>query len=269
MEACPMALNVTSFGAGDLIKTVKPDISGSERATYFPVAVQRPSTDRIRALPIRIPRPRSLALCLAYAAIGFTPIGALALTIGGLWSLTIGALVLIVPAVVAAIVLGIRNPRYGRYALEGLAAGLAAVLIYDLVRWTFVAFGLWGDFIPNIGGWLNGTGEPNWILGYGFRWLGDGGGMGLTFMVAARTFVPRLGRSVAVGIGIAYGLSIWVCLLVTLVVSPEGQAMLFPLTAVTLILSWIGHVVYGAVLGAFLGRGGVQSIRTPQLAAAA
>jgi RsiW-degrading membrane proteinase PrsW (M82 family) len=30
--------------------------------------------------------------------------------------------------------------------------------------------------------------------------------------------------------------------------------MLFPLNPVTLLLSWIGHVVYGAVLGAFLGR---------------
>jgi hypothetical protein len=39
-------------------------------------------------------------------------------------------------------------------------------------RWTFVALGLWGDFIPNIGGWLNGTGQPDWVLGYAFRWLG-------------------------------------------------------------------------------------------------
>jgi hypothetical protein len=269
MEACPMSVSVTSFGAADLTNTVKSVTSTNARVTYVPLDVQRTSTDRVRALQIRIPRPRTLALCLAYAAIGFTPIGALALTIGGLWSLTIGALVLVVPAVVAGVVLGIRYPRYGRYALEGLAAGLAAVLIYDLVRWTFVALGLWGDFIPNIGGWLNGTGEPNWILGYGFRWLGDGGGMGLTFMVAARTFVPRLRRPAALGIGIAYGLSIWLCLLVTLIVSPEGQEMLFPLTAATLILSWIGHVVYGAVLGAFLSRWGARSMRTPQLAVAA
>jgi hypothetical protein len=266
-----MSAPVTTFESADLAGSVKSIASTDERATYVPLDVQRAAAERIGGLQIRIPRPRTLALCLAYAAIGFTPIGALALTIGGLWSLSLGALVLIVPAVVAAVVLGFRYPRYGRYALEGLTAGLAAVLIYDLVRWTFVALGLWGDFIPNIGGWLTGTGEPNWILGYGFRWLGDGGGMGLTFMVAARTFVPRLRRSAALGIGIAYGLSIWLCLLVTLIVSPEGQEMLFPLTTMTLLLSWIGHVVYGAVLGAFLGRGGVRSIRTPtpQMAVAA
>jgi hypothetical protein len=255
---------VTPLGTGDLTGIVRSQSSANRRATYVSLDVQRTTSGRIGALSIRVPRARTLAVCLAFAAIGFTPIGALALTIGGLWSLTMGALVLIVPAVLTAVVLGFRNPRYGRYALEGLAAGLAAVLIYDVVRWTFVAFGLWGDFIPNIGGWLNGTGQPDWILGYAFRWLGDGGGMGLTFMVAARTFVPRMARPAALGIGIAYGLSIWLCLLVTLIVSPEGQTMLFPLTAVTLLLSWIGHVVYGAVLGAFLSRG-TRLTRMPQL----
>src|SRR4029079_17411224 len=126
--------------------------------------------------------------------IGFTPIGALALTIGGLWSLAFGTLILIVPGVFAAVGLGILFPRFGRAAAEGLAAGLVAVLVYDVVRWTFVGLGWWGDFIPNIGGWLNGTGQPDWILGHAFRWLGDGGGMGVTFMVAARTFAPRLAR---------------------------------------------------------------------------
>jgi hypothetical protein len=202
--------------------------------------------------PLRMPKHRTIAICLAYGAIGFTPIGALALTIGGLWSLAIGSLVLIVPGVITALVLGLTFPRHGRYAVEGLTAGLAAVLVYDLVRWTFVAFGWWGDFIPNIGGWLNGTGQPDWILGYLFRWLGDGGGMGLTFMVASRTLLPGLERRASVVLGIVYGLAIWACLLVTLVVAPEGQTLLFPLTAVTLVLSWIGHVVYGAVLGAML-----------------
>jgi hypothetical protein len=228
--------------------------------------IGRPAVSHAR--PVYLVHWRTTVLCLAYAAIGFTPIGALALTIGGLWSLTVGSLVLIVPGVVAAIVLGLRFPRYGRLAAEGLAAGLVAVLVYDAVRWTFVGLGLWGDFIPTIGGWLNGTGQPDWILGYGFRWLGDGGGMGVTFMVAARTFVPRLARRAPIVLGIAYGLAIWTCLLITLVVSPEGQMMLFPITALTLLLSWIGHMVYGAVLGAALSRAGMRtSRRLPALAA--
>jgi len=36
------------------------------------------------------------------------------------------------------------------------------------------------------------------------------------------------------------------------IVAPAGQTLLFPITAMTLVLSWIGHVVYGAVLGVML-----------------
>jgi hypothetical protein len=174
------------------------------------------------------------------------------------------ALIIRVPGLrAAAIVLGVLFPRHGRYAAEGPAAGLLAVLVYNLVRWTFVSLGWWGDFIPNIGGWLTGTGQPDWLLGYGFRWLGDGGGMGIAFMVAARTLIAQPARGAAVALGIAYGLAIWVCLLITLIVSPEGQAQLFPLTALTLLLGWVGHVVYGAVLGAMFGRPGMRFLRMP------
>jgi len=205
---------------------------------------------------------RRIALCLAFAAIGFSPIAALALTVGGLWSLPIGSLVLVVPAIIVGIVLALTCQRYGRHAVHGLTAGLIAVLVYDLVRWTFVALGLWGDFIPNIGGWLDGTGQPNWILGYGFRWLGDGSGMGVAFMVAARELLPRFSPRASVAIGVAYGLAIWLCLIMTLVVAPAGQSMLFPLTPMTVLLSWIGHVVYGGVLGAGLARASEASRRT-------
>jgi hypothetical protein len=232
---------------------------------------QQRARSRVRVGPftVRVPSRRTAALCIAYSAVGFAPIGALALTIAGLWSLSVGSLILILPAVVFAIILGVLSPRQGWYALEGLVAGLIGVLVYDLVRWTFVGLGWWGDFIPNIGGWLNGTGRPDWLLGYAFRWLGDGGGMGIAFMVAARSLVSRPARRAAVALGIAYGLAIWTCLLITLIVSPEGQTLLFPLTAVTLLLSWVGHVVYGAVLGAVLVLAGTRVKRMPAVAVAA
>jgi hypothetical protein len=196
----------------------------------------------------------ALALPAAFGAVGFTPIAALCLTIFGFWSLSLGTLILIVPAIVAAVAIGLALPAYGRFALEGLAAGLVAVLVYDIVRWTFVGLGWWGDFIPNIGGWLNGTGQPDVILGYGFRWLGDGGGMGVAFMVAARVLLPSLPTRTSVVLGISYGLTIWLCLLVTLIAAPLGEMFLFPLTPLTLVLSGIGHIVYGAVLGYALAR---------------
>jgi hypothetical protein len=205
------------------------------------------------------PDTRDLLISIAYMGIGFSPIGALALTIAGLWSLSVGSMVMIVPSIVLALLLGVISPRHGRTALEGFIAGIVAVLIYDMVRWDFVAFRLWGDFIPNIGGWLDGSDAPNWLLGYGFRWLGDGGGMGLTFMVAARTFAPALARRSPLPLAIGYGLFIWMCLLVTLIASPDGQSRLFPITPTTLLLSWIGHVVYGSVLGVFFARGRIAT----------
>ena len=204
---------------------------------------------------------RGLLISLTFIGIGFSPIGALALAIGGLWTLSTGAMVMIAPSIVLAIVLSVLSPRHGRMALEGFVAGLVAVLVYDMVRWDFVAFHLWGDFIPNIGGWLDGSDRPNWLLGYGFRWLGDGGGLGLSFMVAARTFAPTLARRSPLSLAIGYGMFVWVCLLVTLIASPDGQTLLFPITLTTLLLSWIGHVVYGSVLGLFFARGEITTRR--------
>ena len=53
----------------------------------------------------------------------------------------------------------------------------------------------------------------------------------------------------------AYGLFVWICLLITLIATPDGQVLLFPITPTTLLLSWTGHVVYGSVLGVFFARG--------------
>jgi hypothetical protein len=204
---------------------------------------------------LQVGRRRDMAVGVVFMLIGFTPIAALALTIGGLWTLSVGSVVLIAPALVVGAILGLLSPCHGRRAVEGFVAGLAAVLVYDLVRWTFVGFGWWGDFIPTIGGWLNGTGQPDWLLGYTFRWLGDGGGMGLTFMVGARSVLPAgLRRRSAYGVAVAYGLGIWACLIITLIVTAEGQLLLFPLTPLTLLLSCAGHIVYGLVLGAFVAR---------------
>jgi hypothetical protein len=214
---------------------------------------------RIRSRWFAAPNAPNLLISIVYMGIGFSPIGALALTIAGLWTLSVGSAVMIVPSIILALGLGVLSPRHGRMALEGFIAGLVAVLIYDIVRWDFVAFHLWGDFIPNIGGWLDGSDAPNWLLGYGFRWLGDGGGLGLTFMVAARTFAPGLARRSPLALAIGYGLFIWTCLLITLIATPDGQSLLFPITPTTLLLSWTGHVVYGIVLGVFFARGQIAA----------
>jgi imidazolonepropionase-like amidohydrolase len=49
--------------------------------------------------------------------------------------------------------------------------------------------------------------------------------------------------------GIVFGLAICCGLLLTLALSPHGQAILFPLGLNTVVMATIGHVIYGATLG--------------------
>ena len=192
-----------------------------------------------------------LALGMTFGAIGFAPITALAAAIFEVCPLPLGALAGVGPAALVALALGIGAPVHGRRALTGFVSGLAAVLVYDAVRWLLVSLvGGWADFIPNIGGWLLGTGQPDWLLGYTFRWLGDGGGMGMAYAAGLGLLGRRAGDW---RLGLAYGVGIWLCLLATLLLAPRGQAMLFPSTPMTFTLSLIGHLVYGATLGALCG----------------
>jgi hypothetical protein len=193
-----------------------------------------------------------VGLALAYAAVGFSPILALALAIGSVCGLPLSATVLVGSACIGAVFLVRRFPESRQPALEGFCAGLLAVFGYDLARWLTIAAGWWGDFIPSIGGWLLGTQQPDIVVGYAYRWLGDGGGMGMAFVVAVRLVAPTLGGRTNLALGFAYGVAIWVCLIVTLLISPDGQHLLFPLTLVTLALSLGGHLIYGGLLGVWV-----------------
>ena len=188
-------------------------------------------------------------MSLAYFAIGFSPITALAIAIIGFLPLYITALILVLPSVVLGIGLAFMFPYYGKLALKGLLIGLIAVFLYDCMRIPFIITGIWGDFIPKISEWLLNTSQPNWIVGYLWRYLGDGGFMGMAFTVAFCVLKPRVGvRTAALGFGIA----IWLCLLGTLILAPHGEAMLFKLTLTTLSLSFLGHLIYGASIGMLL-----------------
>jgi hypothetical protein len=188
-------------------------------------------------------------MSLTYFAIGFSPITALAIAIIGFLPLYITALIMGVPSVVLGIALAFMFPYYGKLALKGLLIGLIAVFLYDCMRIPFIIAGIWGDFIPKISTWLLNTSQPNWLVGYLWRYLGDGGFMGMAFTVAYCTLKPRIGSRTA---AIAFGIAIWLCLLGTLILAPHGQTMLFKLTLTTLSLSFLGHLIYGASIGLLL-----------------
>src|SRR3989441_12154746 len=191
----------------------------------------------------------ALFVSVAYFGIGFSPITALAMAIIGILPLSVATLLIVLPATLLGIGLALRFPAYGKLALKGLSIGLIAVFLYDCMRVPFILTGVWGDFIPKINMLLFNNSQSNWVVGYIWRYVGDGGYMGMAFTVAYCVLKPRVDSRIA---GVGFGLAIWVCLLGTLVLAPHGQEMLFKLTLTTMSLSLLGHLIYGISLGMLL-----------------
>ena len=193
--------------------------------------------------------PISSALIPAtLVAFGFSPIGALALALVNEVPLYVSTVVLVLPATIGTLFFFLKYPRYRRQVTVGLVSGLLATLVYDCTRLPCLALGLWPDFIPKIGGLALNSAQPNWLVGYLWRYLGDGGGMGIAFAV----FFGNIRRFRRIRrIGVAYGIGVWLALMTTLAACPDPGRLMFVLTPLTFAMSLLGHVVYGGVLGHF------------------
>jgi hypothetical protein len=141
---------------------------------------------------------------------------------------------------------------------RGLIAGMVACIVYDAARLFAVhVLGLMGDFIPVMGSFV--TGEPDTAgsaaVGYVYRYLGDAGGLGVAFFVIAYAIgVDRWKNAYAVLAAIAFGVfPTWAGLMATVALSPNGEERMFPLNTATVIITLLGHVIFGLFLGlAFL-----------------
>lgn len=181
------------------------------------------------------PLPRVL-----FAVLGFVPIMSLCAALFGWVPLHVSVKVLVLPALAAAIALGLARPAWGRIALMGFLAGLVATAAYDVTRLALVWVGVWPDFIPPIGklALMDPSAHPFW--GYLWRFIGNGGGMGVTFAMLGWRGTRW---------GMAYGVLVCFGLFGTLMFAAGAQEALFPLTGITAAAALIGHLDYGAVLG--------------------
>lgn len=191
-------------------------------------------------------RQQHISISLIFFAIGFSAITALAIAIFGWLPLDIAAYLLIVPSLVIWLVIGILHPDYGKLALKGFIIGILACFFYDSMRFVTITLGLWGDFIPRIGMWLLHTHKPDWVIGYIWRYVGDGGFMSVAFVVGYRLLKPALDVRIA---ALIFGIAIWLCLIGTILLAPYGSQMLFALTPITFSLSLLGHIIYGLAIG--------------------
>jgi hypothetical protein len=190
------------------------------------------------SLPSMFPR-------MIFVALGFTAIGPLALAYVEALPLPVSARLILLPAAAIVILLGMRYREWGRRALIGWVAGIIATMIYDCLRLGLVQVGIWGDPIPGIGRLLLDDPSANWMWGYAWRFMGNGGGMAIAF-----TMLPWRG----VKAGIIYGSMICTGLVAVLAFWPVAQEHFFPLTPITAAGGFAGHWVYGGVLGYITSR---------------
>src|SRR5205807_1124241 len=184
---------------------------------------------------------------LAIFVIGFSPIASLSLSTFNLIPLNISGPAIVFPAIVGAVVLDSVCRQYRQTLVRGFLLGVISVFLYDsLCRFPFMAMGVWHDFIPKIGNYLLDREHVHWSVGYLWRYIGNGGGMGLAFY-AMYPLVAR--RMKAVKAGLIYGVAIFCCLLATIYLSPSGRTYLFDPNRLTASLGFLGHLVYGLSLG--------------------
>ncbi len=223
------------------------------------------------AIPVRPPRgrraPQSLVrpgggsrhgllrigLHLLLAAL---PLLAISAHVFGLIRMQDSAPILVIPLATAVVALTVLAPHAeDRVIAHGMLWGILGCGVYDGFRLLTVhGFGWWADFIPTMGTWI--TGNPNdlvagAVVGYLWRYIGDGGGIGITFFAGASALgLHRRSRRVAVTAAVVFSVApVWAGLIATVALATNGQTMMFPLTPTTLSLSLIGHLIFGAIMG--------------------
>lgn len=199
--------------------------------------------------------PARVGLHLVLAGL---PLLAISAHVFGLVPMHLSAALLVVPLALTAALLAVFAPAgEDRVVFAGAAWGVVATVAYDVVRFdTVYLLGWWGDFIPTMGGWVLGhegaaPGTADTVVGYLWRYLGDGGGIGIVFFVlAAATGLWRCGPRTVVGAAVVFAVvPVWAGLIGTVALAPGGQQQMFPLTPTTVALSLLGHLVFGVVLG--------------------
>lgn len=184
---------------------------------------------------------------LTIFVLGFAPIGSLSLSTFNLIPLYVSGPAIVLPAIAAVVTIGLMFRRYAPVLVRGFLLGVIAVFLYDLTcRFPFMAIGVWHDFIPKIGNYLLHREHVSWSVGYLWRYIGNGGGMGLAFYAVYPLLISRVKPLKA---GLAYGVAIFCCMLATIYLSPSGRTYLFDPKPMSALLGFLGHVVFGLTLG--------------------
>jgi hypothetical protein len=196
-----------------------------------------------------------IALVLLLASM---PILAIPADVSGLIPQSTSSIVVIVLLAVLGTLVVFAPHRIDMIVGRGLIAGMVATIVYDGARLFAVhVLGLMGDFIPVMGSFV--TGEPDTTgsaaVGYVWRYIGDGGGLGVAFFVVAFALgIDRWRNAYAVLASVTFAVfPTWAGLMATVALLPRGEEMMFDLNPATFIITLVGHLIFGFFLGlAFL-----------------
>jgi hypothetical protein len=186
------------------------------------------------------------------------PILAIPADVSGLVPQSISSVIVIALCAVLGTIVTFAPHRLDMIVGRGLIAGMVATIVYDGARLFAVhVLGLMGDFIPVMGSFV--TGEPDTTgsaaVGYIWRYIGDGGGLGVAFFVVAFALgIDRWKNVYAVLASVAFAVfPTWAGLMATVALLPRGEEMMFDLNPATFTITLVGHLIFGWFLGlAFL-----------------
>lgn len=200
------------------------------------------------------PALRSTGRMALFAVAAGLPVLSISAHVFGIVTIYWAARYVVLPAMLLALVLVLAEVPEATVVKQGAVAGLIAVAAYDFTRLPFVLLGLWADFIPRVGGWVvvnEGFPILHAVLGYTWRYIGNGLGIGVFFFLACSLFQVRRHF---VPLAVAYGVFVWSGLMATVVLAERGQKLLFAITPLSVTVSLTGHLVYGLVLGLIKAR---------------
>jgi hypothetical protein len=195
------------------------------------------------ALMLSVRNVQPCTVCFLFA--GVLPVSSIALHCAGVLALNHCLLFLVIPAFILAFTTAAINTRIFTLAFRGWISGVVAVALYDLSRVPFILAG-WEDFIPHITEWLTGSDDHAFLIGYAWRYIGNGGGLGIVFFLLADHFGWK---KYIVSNGVSFGLLVFASLVTMLIFLPESQQLMFKITPLSFFGGMIGHIVYGYVLG--------------------
>jgi hypothetical protein len=193
--------------------------------------------------PLRYSRLRFSPV--SFLLTGFLPVSSIVLHCLGILPLQYSLLFLILPMLTLAAGNGAVDRSTGRIAFRGWLSGIVAVFLYDVTRMPFIMAG-WEDFIPRIGGWLMQHNNPVALTGYAWRYIGNGGGLGMAFFMIVHVTGMR---DRFIQAGLVFGAFVFGCLILILAMFREAQEMMFHITPLSLAGSFTGHMIYGVTLG--------------------